>query len=611
LGDDFCKSKRDHRYRASPDFPNEGERPESEGSRCDSFKSGGVAFNAAVTNDKSLSAIEKEALINARASMTFKCDNPTPQNTQADGFFSGSSPTAEAKEFGVYLSGAKAFYEGSFDYANEQFKKLYESKNAWLRQTATYMVARSFLNKSQVGAFAELDGMARPKVTDNVSLKSADTQFRAYLSQYPKGIYASSAKGLLRRLYWLSGNERSLSKEYTEQISRLGDSGNSVNSVDLAQEIDNKLLNQESSHIDDPIFLATNFLRKMRSSDGDKTDFSEKELLQVERHFSTNPALFNFLKAARAYYVDGNLDQAARYLDVARPEKIAPNYVNFSTEILRGQIMLASKKLREAEDHWLRTLPIMTMPWQRQAIELGLAMTWERMGLVSKIVESGTEITSPKIKSIVLRYVSGPILLREAISSSSSPAEEKALARFTLLFKEATRGQYANFLKDFNPDALNGEVLSPTGVMKLSAFLWQGQGAPYNCPALKSVVEELSRSPESSHGQICLAEFVRHEDLDSLESVSPKPDELGGGKDIFPGSIYSRGEIYKKLIEKPSISDNDKAYALYRAVYCYSPTGINGCGGKDVAKEQRKNWYGLLKSKYGSTPWAREIKYYW
>jgi hypothetical protein len=610
LGDDFCKGKKDHRVRTNPELDDEARPYDQEGSRCDSFKGASAAFDTAVTGEKNLSDAEKKTLHEARASMTFKCDDPSSRDAPAESFFPGAKPTPLAREFGVYLSGAKAFYEGSFDHALEQFGTLSGSNNPWLRETADYMVARTLLNKAQVGAFAELDGAPRPKIKDVDALKRSDAQFRSYLSRHPEGIYANSARGLLRRIHWLSGDDRTLSKDYAVQISRLGDKSNPVNSIDLAQEIDNKLLDHADAPIDDPVLDAVNLLRQMRASGDARPVLTEKQLLEHEHKFANSPALFNFLRAARAYYVDRNLEETARFLGQAR-DPIAPGYVNFSNEVLRGQMLMASGKMKEAEEQWLRLLPVMNMPWQRQAIELGLAMTWERMGLVSRILDNGGGIASPKIRSIILRYVSGPILLRQAIFDPRSTDQEKALARFTLWFKEATRGQYANFLKDFAPEDATGVILSPSGEMKLSAFLWSGSRSPYDCPALKNTVEELSRDPESAHGQICLAEFVRLADLDPLESVSPKSGELGGGKDIFPGPIYSRGEIYKKLIAKGSLANDDKAYALYRAIYCYSPTGINGCGGQDVPKDQRKKWFGLLKSKFGATPWAREIKYFW
>jgi len=38
---------------------------------------------------------------------------------------------------------------------------------------------------------------------------------------------------------------------------------------------------------------------------------------------------------------------------------------------------------------------------------------------------------------------------------------------------------------------------------------------------------------------------------------------------------------------------------------------MNTCGGGDVEQSQRKAWYDELKAKYGSTAWARSLKYYW
>jgi hypothetical protein len=99
--------------------------------------------------------------------------------------------------------------------------------------------------------------------------------------------------------------------------------------------------------------------------------------------------------------------------------------------------------------------------------------------------------------------------------------------------------------------------------------------------------------------------------VDYVDAGAPGRDELGGGKPIFPGEPYSRGEIYRKLIANSATPEADRAYALYRAVNCYAPSGQNDCGGKEVAKAQRKAWHDELKAKYGSTSWAKTLRYYW
>ncbi|MGA9602116.1 MAG: hypothetical protein WBS22_18050 [Methylocystis sp.] len=275
---------------------------------------------------------------------------------------------------------------------------------------------------------------------------------------------------------------------------------------------------------------------------------------------------------------------------------------------------MAQGQYEKAAEQWRRLLPLAADPWQKEAIELGLAMSWERLGSVNKVFLTETRITSPRLRAILLRYVAGPILLRMAVENPDSIPAERRLARFVLLFKEATRGQYANFLQDDNAEALRkdeAEAGPPIDEFKSTMLLWPGSKTPYPCPALHEVIKELSANANSSHGLLCLGEFVRTADLDGFESLRPAPAELGGGKAIFPGDVFSRGEIYKKLLADAATPERDKAYALFRLVNCYAPAGNNTCGGESVDQSQRKAWHDQLKSRYGATPWAKSLKFYW
>jgi hypothetical protein len=125
-------------------------------------------------------------------------------------------------------------------------------------------------------------------------------------------------------------------------------------------------------------------------------------------------------------------------------------------------------------------------------------------------------------------------------------------------------------------------------------------------------MKNLAENPGSSQNLLCLGEFIRSQELDSVETeFKPKPDELGGGKSIFPGRVFARSDIYKRLIANPATPDRDRAYALYRAINCYATSGRNTCGGSDVNKAQRKAWFDELKARYGATDWARNLRYYW
>lgn len=586
---------------------------DGEGSRCISFEGGKLAFFAAVQADAGVSAVEGSGLAEARNRMTGCPNSGAGDLSENDPLAGVSQPSAAAREFVEYLAGANAFYKGAFDQAIDHFQKIVKARNGWLRETARYMIGRTLLNKAQVGAFASLDGTAEPKVTDRTSLSASETELKTYLADYPRGRYAASARGLLRRIYWLGGDKTRLAAEYGWQITHCDSAQVNLTSSALAQEIDSKYLDAAAGESHDPNLIAVEDLMRLRSSGSVRPKFPAAELEAQGPHFVGHEEMFAFLKAARAYYADGDIAATLQLLGPAQPGPLSPPYLAFSRETLRGQALMASGRFEAAIPHWKTLLPLATEPWQREAVELGLAMSWERAGTLNKVFLPETRIASPRIRALLLRHSAGPILLRMAVADPQSRADERKLARFVLLFKEATRGQYAGFLRDYSPDGLTGDDAQAPQVdyLKSSAFLWEGSSEPYHCPALKAVIGELAANPGSSHGLLCLSEFIRTEDLDDFESNPPAPDELGGGKPIFPGQAFSRGEIYKKLINSPSTPDNDRAYALYRAIRCYEPSGLNGCGGKDVELQQREAWHNVLKSRYGATAWARNLKYYW
>ena len=115
---------------------------------------------------------------------------------------------------------------------------------------------------------------------------------------------------------------------------------------------------------------------------------------------------------------------------------------------------MASGEFQAAAEHWKSLLPLAAQPWQKEAAELGLAMSWERAGTLNKVFLPETRIASPRIREILLLHAAGPILLRMAVADPQSLPTERRLARFVLLYKEATRGQYAGFLRDYVRDDL-------------------------------------------------------------------------------------------------------------------------------------------------------------
>ena len=69
--------------------------------------------------------------------------------------------------------------------------------------------------------------------------------------------------------------------------------------------------------------------------------------------------------------------------------------------------------------------------------------------------------------------------------------------------------------------------------------------------------------------------------------------------------------LYASIIADPAAPAADKAYAYYRAIRCYAPSGNNTCGGEEVDESQRKAWFNTLKRQFPNTKWAKELQYYW
>lgn len=100
--------------------------------------------------------------------------------------------------------------------------------------------------------------------------------------------------------------------------------------------------------------------------------------------------------------------------------------------------------------------------------------------------------------------------------------------------------------------------------------------------------------------------------ISSRTPQKPSPaNELGGTPTQFGGQRYSRLDGYLQVLDASTATDEQRAYALYRAINCFAPSGYNACGAQEIELTQRKQWFAKLKSKYPKSPWAQSLKYYW
>lgn len=584
-----------------------------EGSRCLSNDSGATAFIGAV-NAVRLPGGEHDALIAARQGLRPDCAKPGAGAAIAA--LDGQVKSPAGRGFATYLQGAAAFYDGDFDTASARFGSLRDAKVPWLHETSRYMLARVEVNRAQVNLFDEYGNPKDFKTIDPKPIAAADADIHAYLKDFPSGTYAASAEGLLRRVYWFGNNRSALAAQYVTLFDR-APAKRGIGDVDLAEEIDNKLLPQlTAGDTSDPTMLAVIDLQQMRMEEGKadaKAALSLDQLTAQREAFGKSPALFEFLVAVHTFYVEKNPADVLRQIpDAARQNGFSG--VQFSRQMLRGMALEATGD-RNARGFWLEMLPGAKLDSQHLALELAIAWHDERAGALGRVFAADSPVTDATMREILLTNVADAGLLRLQAKGAKAP-HEREVALFTLLYKELSRGAYRDFGNDLSlvPGTapsdggydLIGSDHPPTGVFNSKSL------GDYDCPALRVTASKLAAAPRDWHAQLCLADFFRANGFDGASlDTQPAKTDLGGTPTLFAGPVYSRLEVYKRIIADGGAAAGDRAYALYRAVNCYGPSGNNSCGGTEVPKSQRKAWFQQLKARYGSTSWAGEQQYYW
>ena len=595
-----------------------GDENELAGSRCVSLNSGGEAFAAAMQANRGLPAAERTALLGARDVLGQTCSAREGQLPAAT--WPGVA-SAAGREYLGYLQAANAFYGGQWDAARDGFARLKGARDPWVAEAAAYMLPRTELNAAQANGFDEYGNLDTDKA-DKAALDRARAGFADYAKRYAKGRYAASAQGLVRRTYWVAGDVAGLSREYERLLGATPVA--EVRSIDLVQEIDNKLLFMKGAAegMDGPLVLATLDLMMMRAANPEEGEsarptITAAQIAAQEPRFAGRADLFGFVQASHAFYVAKDARQVLALIpDQAKQASFTP--LQFSRQVLRGQALGLLKDRNEA-GFWRDMLAGAKGLYQRPAVELGLAMNLERSGKLAEVFAAGSPIGESQIREILMANVAGPDLLRAQAKRADRPQHERDVALFSLLYGQLLHGDYAGFLADSAliragapSDGATWDLHSQQKI-PLGKFREATWSDDYACAPLARSVTALSRNPRDAKALLCLGDFYRLNGFDDAVRWGnpPKADELGGTRSLFPGRAMPRSALYDAVLADPAAAANEKAYALYRAVYCYAPNGTSDCGGTEAPKSQRQAWFNRLKKDYPASEWAKKLRYYW
>jgi len=638
--------------------PPPGARQTSSNDDHCTFQSAEEAFNAAIQGETDLPPSERDLLIQLRqqvsgCSSTHEDGDREPSQVDPARFTAAESQIRSkiGTAYLRYLVAAAAFYREDYGQAASGFAALTQADSAWLRETASYLLARTAVRVAQGGSFDDYGGLTQNWRANPAAVAAAEKALDDYISAYPKGLYTKSARGLKRRVTWLARDFDSLTADYVHAIAQDRATRN-VNDGELAQEIDSKLLfkqggafsNDRASapplHVKttDPILLAVIDLYRMRqeSSNRDAKDdprlITREALLAQRPHFAKQKALFDYLLAAHAFYVER---KPASVLTLIPEDTRQANfsYLQFSRQMLRG-LAMQGKQDEQRREYYVNMVAGAKLPFQRSAVERAIALIDQNSRQAARIFAADSPVRNQALRGIALSYYADAPLLRKQAQDASVAASERETAIFVLLYKELTRGFYTDFLRDmalipadvdktsdasklnsFNPfpnpypSASGTPWRPPLGVFLVPAE--KEEGNSYDCPALKDIATTLAKNANDVRAKMCVAEFIRLKGGDGFTLDTVVKGKGSDGLSLFPGKPYSRLTVYRSVIADPGASSEDKAYALYRAVNCFRSSGYNACGGEEAEPAQRKAWFTQLKTQYPKSEWAKKLKYYW
>ncbi len=574
--------------------------------RCSSLIGGKSSFIDQVKNNKNISAQEKQALIVERNKIS-ECTTKIPLLTIDTQW----SPVA--RQYASYLNATIAFYNANFSTATKIYSVLTTVDDAWLKETSQYMLIRSSLNSAYATGTNQYGDVDLDKINKTL-LKQFLDNITTYLKAYPNGQYAASAHGFMRRGFWLTGRQDLLVNEIVWQINNPKSKYYNIDVNELPAEIDRRVFDSQYfnvKNLNDPFLLATYDLMQMRTSSADGyKPITWTQLNTQKEIFKNQSELFKYLQAVHLFYVQKKPQEASKYLSDSTDLN---HYVQLSQAFLKGQI-LEKTNPAQAEQYWSQLLSKSKNSYQRGLFETALSNHLNSKQDVNAFIGKKALMSQINLQKRFILYKANEKSLQNIIQSNEATIEQRQAAIYTLLHKSLDQQNYALFNQYYPSlpkDAVQYKSFDGAKQYRekptFADFVWSGSTitAQLKCSNLPTLTSQLEKSPKDPLLNVCMGEYAR-------TSHFGFPYQMNGENttDQTNKNGFARGDVYKSII-KSGTKGELHAYALYRAIMCYAPSGSNDCGNKDVAKTVRKQWYDQIKQDYPNTTWAKSLKYYW
>lgn len=577
---------------------------------CNSITNGAFEFIQQVKNDQSIPAAEKDILIRERNKIS-ECEKQIALLSVNPNW------AVSTRQYASYLNATIAFYNTKFSTATKIYSLLATVNNPWLKETAQYMLIRSNLNAAFQSGVGEYGDIQRDKLNQTL-LKDFFNSITQYLKLYPNGKYAASARGLLRRGYWLNGRHDLLVNEFVWQINNPKSKFYNLEMNNISYEIDRHVFQNPDfkvQNLKDPLFLAIYDLMQMRKPESaDDRVMTWEQLNSQKEIFIKQPQLFQYLRANHLFFIQNKPQEALSLLPKDNPKSVT-NFLQLSQVFLKGRIIEKLGKSQSTQQYWESLLANAKTPDQRGLLELALYPYYLQQQNVDAFIGPNAKIKQLSLqKSFIYESANESSLIK--IIQTAPSTEHKNLALYTALNKSLVHQNYTLFNQAYMALPSNVSQFNHTenaaekfrSQPPLANFIWKGTtiATQIKCPDLKNLTQKLKITPKDLNLKLCLGEYFRSKNgyiaSSFIDSETKNP--------TFQGSIFTRGQVYKDII-KTQPNGELKAYAVYRAIQCYAPSGFNDCQDQDVSKLVRKQWFDQIKRDHPHTSWAKSLKFYW
>ena len=519
--------------------------------------------------------------------------------------------SAEVQPYLNYLKAAALFYGYNHNEAYESFKKIsteetsWKSKlffwrkapQRWVAETATYMVARLALIRAQV----KWDGQSEPtpEVIDQNLLQQSEADFQDYLSRYPEGFYAASAKGMKRKIAWLQGRDDELQYLVKAQANKVFRTVTPQNSErPPTSEIDEFIRFYNSpvyAGKDHPLIVMLNWF-----GDTVPTNQDVKVLDQQDADFAAYRGLKDFMKAWAHF-------KAGRYqavLDLPSPPPVVTdwNKAELSFALLRVRSLLELGKTGEAE----QALLTIHAQYQYPHIEMLYARIAVAAKTPLKIFEQKTAIKSLELLRDMAQYGLSDDQLREGLQRKAIGSENHLI-----LLEELLRRQL--LVQDFNALATTIQGEGDLGIFKDARTLIKNRTSPEGKLAIGKFIYHSYLTPD---WQVRDHSGWERRGLEELQQACP--DCVAQHSDALKGKAVP---AYTYFLEAQAEAEHlnqgeTEASALHYLVICFKNGNSSEYSGRcrwnnETDSNNGKSWFERLHKMYPTSVWAQKTPYYY